>query len=155
MRAGFYSSALVIVLFATTGLLGCEKIYTGEQLAPRTIKRLQQLRLLNPQEKVYQFYTNAPNKAAGAGSFYTTERIASYWLDKDKRKTQIHFAYYKDIARIDTIYLDKALTYVSYMTVLKRDGSRFQVYVGGKKPIVSAFFEHAMAHWQAAACITQ
>lgn len=151
MRARFIS-ALLWILIAAASFLSCNKVYNGEQLSPKTSQRLQRLGLLNNGEKIYQFYSNAPNKAASAGNFYTSARIAQYWLDSDKRKTQLNFAYYKDIARIDTIYLDKALTYTSYMVITRKDGSQFQVYVGGKKLVVSAFFDHAIAHWKAATC---
>lgn len=140
------------LLIVASSLGGCEKVYNGEQLSTKTLQRLQRLGLLKPGERVYQFYSNAPNQAAGAGNFYTSERIAQYWLDDDKRKTQLNFAYYKDIARLDTTYLDEALTYVSYLVVTRKDGSQFRVYVGGKKPTVSAFFDHATAHWRAATC---
>lgn len=153
MRTSFPSGILLLIVSAS--LLGCSKVYNGEQLSLKTVNRLQILGLLNPGEKIYQFYSNAPNEAAGAGNFYTTERIAHYWLAGDKQKTQVNFAYYQDIARIDTVYLDKALTYVSYMVITRKDGSHFQVYVGGKKPVVSAFFEHATAHWKAAVCSPQ
>jgi hypothetical protein len=152
MRTSLFLRAFGVLMLGCIGLAGCEKVYNGEQLSPRTVQRLRSLGLLHPHEKIYQFYTNASAKAAKAGNFYTTERLASYWLADDSRKTQLNSAYYRDIARIDTFYLPTALTYVSYMAVLKKDGTRFRVYVGGKKPVVSSFFEHAMAHWQAAAC---
>lgn len=155
MRTSFSSGISGILLTVSAGLSGCSKVYSGEQLSLKTVKRLQNLGLLNPGERIYQFYSNAPNEAAGAGNFYTTQRIAQYWLASDKRKTEVNFAYYQDIVRIDTLYLDKALTYVSYMVVTRKDGSHFQVYVGGKKPVVSAFFEHATAHWKAAVCASQ
>ena len=152
MPTYFSVCTFLLALVVSAGLSGCEKIYDGDRLSPKTSQRLRHIGLLHPGEKIYQFYSNAPNKAAGAGNFYTTERIAHYWLDDNKRKTQVQSAYYKDIVRIDTMPLDKALTYVSYMVVTKKDGSHFQVYVGGKKPAVSAFFEHAIAHWKAATC---
>ncbi|WP_151088351.1 hypothetical protein [Hymenobacter baengnokdamensis] len=152
MRAHFIVSPLLWALPAAGCLFSCNKVYEGEQLSPKTSQRLQRLGLLNPGEKIYQFYSNAPNKAAGAGNFYTSERIAQYWLDDDKQKTQLSFAYYKDITRIDTTYLDKTLTYISYMVITRKDGSQFQVYVGGNKLVVSAFFEHSIAHWKAATC---
>jgi hypothetical protein len=141
-----------LLLLITSSLAGFSKVYNGEQLSPKTLQRLQYLGLLNPGERVYQFYSNAPNQAASAGNFYTSKRIAQYWLDDDKRKTQLNFAYYKDIARLDPTYLDKTLTYVSYLVVTRKDGSQFRVYVGGQKPTVSAFFDHAIAHWRAATC---
>jgi hypothetical protein len=150
-----FLDARLLLLLASFCFVSCEKVYNGEQLSSKTLNRLHSLGLLAPDENIYQFYSNAPNKAAGAGNFYTTQRIANYWLDGDKQKTQINFAYYKDIARIDTVYLDKALTYISYMVVTRKDGSHFQVYVGGKKPVVSSFFEHIIAHWKAATCSNQ
>jgi hypothetical protein len=143
---------LMLVLATTIALSACNKIYDGEQLSSKTINRLKSLKLLNSRERIYQFYSNAPSKAAGAGNFYSTERIAHYWLDDDKRKHEVGFAYYKDIAHIDTVYLTKTLTYISYMVITRKDGSQFRVYVGGKKPQVRTFFEHAVAHWKAATC---
>jgi hypothetical protein len=152
MQPHFTVGTWLVVLVATGSLSGCSKVYDGEQLSSKTLARLQRIGLLNPGEKIYQFYSNAPTQAAGAGNFYTSQRIAQYWLASDKRKTQLNFAYYKDIARLDTVYLAEALTYVSYMVVTRKDGSHFRVYVGGTKPTVSSFFEHATAHWRAATC---
>lgn len=141
---------LLLTGLLAVGVSSCEKVYPGYRLSETTIQRLRNLGLLDSNERVYEFYTNAPNKAAGAGNFYTTKRLAHYWLPSDKRKTQLNSAYYAEIARIDTTYLDKSLTYISYMTITKKDSSRFQVFVGGKKPVVRSFFEHAIAHWRAA-----
>jgi hypothetical protein len=140
---------LLFTSLLAVAVSSCEKVYPGYQLSKKTIQRLHHLGLLDADERVYEFYTNVPDKAAGAGNFYTTKRLANYWLDSDKRKNQLNSAYYSEIARIDTMYLDKSLTYISYMTVTKKDSSHFRVFVGGKKPIVRSFFEHAIAHWRA------
>lgn len=141
----------LLLLTPAALVFSCTKIRTGEELTPAQLRQLRQLGLLNSHERVYQFYSNAPFREASAGNFYSTERIASYWLDADKRKTRVDFAYYRAIARIDTSYLDKTLTYLSYLTITRRDGSSFRVYAGGKKPAVRAFFEQATAQWRASA----
>lgn len=139
----------VTVIFTFTS---CNKIYTGEELDSKTIQQINRLGLLNQNEKIYQFYSNAPFRKANAGNFYSSQRIAGYWLDDRKERTQVNFAYYSSIARIDTTYLDKSLTYVSYLTITRKDGSHFKVYVGGKKPAVRTFFRNAIMHWKASTC---
>ena len=66
---------------------------------------------------------------------------------RNSEKSESAFAYYKDIRKIDTVYI-VALTYSSYMLVTRQDNSKFKVYVDGKKEDVKVFFESAIHEWQ-------
>ena len=147
-----HAIAYLLIFAIVSALAACAKIRNREELDSKDIQQIRNLKLLNLHEEIYQLYSNAPFRKSDAGNFYSTERIANYWLDSNKRKNQVNSAYYHVIAHIDTVYLDRTLTYLSYMTITRKDGSNFRVYAGGKKPAVKAFFEQAIAHWKASAC---
>ncbi|MBN8685745.1 MAG: hypothetical protein J0M10_01960 [Chitinophagales bacterium] len=131
-----------------TILLSCtnQKIETGQTLKKETTDLIRSLGLLNEGEQIIQYYSNY--KPSRAGSFFTTKRIAHYWLDdNDKSKNDTSSAFYPEIAAIDTTYAVRD-TYAQYMTITKKDSSQFNLYVDGKKHEVRSFFEEAILTWK-------
>ncbi|WP_430896730.1 MULTISPECIES: hypothetical protein [unclassified Paraflavitalea] len=129
--------------------IGCgNKIETADTLSKNDIDRLRSLKLLDQNERLFQFYSEFKNSVAG--NFYTDKRIASYWLDEhDQSKNKIQFAFYRDIAKIDTIYYAGA-TYSPYMSIERNNGSSFKVSVNGTKDEISHFFNEAIYKWRQA-----
>jgi bisphosphoglycerate-independent phosphoglycerate mutase (AlkP superfamily) len=127
-------------------LFSCNHIETGDSLSRPDIEYIQSLRLLDKDEKIYNFYSEF--KKENAGNFFTDKRIATYWIDeRDKEKSQLSFAFYADIKSIDTIYYAGA-TYSPYMLITKTDDTQFRVSANGKKEEVKYFFEGALAQWK-------
>jgi hypothetical protein len=121
------------------------KIETDSTLNEKDKKFIYSLGLLDKDEKILKFYSEFKNQVAG--NFFTDRRIAKYWIDEnDKSKDQINSAYYRNIAKIDTIYYAGA-TYCPYMEVTKIDGFSFKVCVDGKPNEIKAFFEQALDIW--------
>jgi hypothetical protein len=127
--------------------IGCgNKIETADTLSKHDFDRLRSLKMLDENEHLYKFYSEFKNSVAG--NFYTDKRIASYWLDEhDQSKNKIQYAFYKDIAKIDTIYYAGA-TYCPYMNVVKNDSSSFKVCVDGTKNEITDFFNDAISKWR-------
>lgn len=132
----------LLILFVACG----NKIETATTLAKQDFDRLQSLNLLDTNEQLYKFYSEF--KKSVAGNFYTDKRLASYWLDEhDKSKNKIEFAFYKDIAKIDTVY-NAGATYCPYLRITKTDSSSFKVCVDGKRQEITEFFNDAIIKWK-------
>jgi hypothetical protein len=131
-----------------TSLISCtnEKIETGQTLKKETLDLIKSLGLSSDKEQILKYYSNFEEDKAG--NFFTTKRISHYWLDEhDKGKNDTSFAFYSEIAYIDTLYevLD---TFAPYMTITKKDSSKFKVYIGGNKNEMKSFFEEAIMTWK-------
>lgn len=127
-------------------LLSCNQIERGETLSQRDIEYIRKLDLLDQGEHIIRFYSQF--KTHVAGNFFTDQRVAAYWIDeRNSEKNRIVFAYYKDIEKMDTIYID-APTYTSYLLVTKNDSSKFKIFVDGGKRDVKSFFDRALQEWR-------
>lgn len=127
-------------------MISCNKIETQQTLNQADIKFIKNLNLLEDKEVIYKFYSEY--KKEYAGNFFTNRRVATYWIDKrDKTKNIIQFAYYDDIANMDTIY-KVGLTYSPYILITKKKGDTFKVSVDGDKKEIKSFFEDVLAEWR-------
>lgn len=139
-------SASRFASFFLLALLSCNHIQDSTSLDQEDIEYLRSLHLLDSSESVLGYYNEY--KKSVAGNFFTDKRIATYWIDeRDPDKNKAVFAYYPDIARIDTIY-NAGLTYTPYMLVTKNDNTQFKVGVDGSDMEVKSFFEEAMKRWK-------
>lgn len=138
----FVTSACALLLCA---VFSCNKIYQGDQLSAKELAQIKNLGLLDANESIYQFYSN--NRGVkGAGNFYTTKRVANYWLYRNNRQTS--FAYYRDIARINLTTHPPGDFTIPFITVTKKDSTQFKVYVDGSELEVKNFFLSCQNHWQ-------
>lgn len=136
----------IFIIFMLSFLFSCNHIQTGDTLSSADIQYIENLHLLDQNEKIYKFYSEYKKRVAG--NFFTNKRIAKYWIDeRDKSKNQISFAFYPDIKSIDTVY-NAGATYSPYMLVTKLDGTQFKVSVNGKRDEIKSFFEDAIKQWQ-------
>lgn len=138
-----------IILFTWFLLLqiSCQEIETGNTLDKKTIAFIENLGLLDKDEKIIKFYSNHTKKTAG--NFYTDKRIAHYWLDQhDSSKTDVSFSFYQDIISIDTLFNVYGDFTIPYMTIKKKDSSEFKVYIDGTHEQEKAFFEGAINTWK-------
>lgn len=122
------------------------KIETLSTLSTEDLKKLNSLKLLDNDEKLFKFYSEYEKSVSG--NFYTDKRLASYWIDEhDSTNNKVEFAFYEDIVKLDTIY-NAGVTYCPYLLVTRKDNSSFKVCVEGTKIEVSSFFEEAIRLWQ-------
>ncbi len=128
-------------------LIACNSITSGNKMSHLDILRIQQLGLLDKDEKIVVFYSEHKNSVAG--NFFSNKRLASYWKDeKDPGKNKLNTAYYSDIVAIDTVSY-AGLTYCPYMMVTKNDSTRFKVCFDGKKEEIRKVFIQALDLWKA------
>ncbi|GGP02374.1 hypothetical protein GCM10010992_06500 [Cloacibacterium rupense] len=126
-------------------LVSCNKIETNDTLNKSNISLIQDLNLIDENEKIIKFYSEY--RKENSGNFFTNKRVAKYWIDKeDESKNVIYSAFYKDIKSIDTIY-NAGLTYCPYLMINKIDGTSFKVSVEGSKAEVKSFFEDLLKEW--------
>lgn len=126
-------------------LVSCNKIETNDTLNKSDISLIQDLNLIDENEKIIKFYSEY--RKENSGNFFTNKRVAKYWIDKeDESKNVIYSAFYKDIKSIDTIY-NAGLTYCPYLMINKIDGTSFKVSVEGSKAEVKSFFEDLLKEW--------
>lgn len=133
------------LIFNLIFLLSCNKIETNETLSKKDIELIQKLNLLDKDEKIIKFYSEA--KRSVAGNFYTNKRLAKYWLDeRDEKKNEVEFAYYKDIIKIEPKYSAGA-TYCPFLLVTRKDNTSFKVCADGEESEIKAFFNDAISKW--------
>lgn len=126
-------------------LVSCNKIETNDTLNKSDISLIQDLNLIDENEKIIKFYSEY--RKENSGNFFTNKRVAKYWIDKeDESKNVINSAFYKDIKSIDTIY-NAGLTYCPYLMISKIDGTSFKVSVEGDKTEVKSFFVDLLKEW--------
>ena len=126
-------------------LVSCNKIETNDTLNKSDISLIQDLNLIDENERIIKFYSEY--RKENSGNFFTNKRVAKYWIDKeDESKNVINSAFYKDIKSIDTIY-NAGLTYCPNLMISKIDGTSFKVSVEGDKTEVKSFFEDLLKEW--------
>ena len=106
---------------------------------------IRSLNLLSEKEVVESFYSTSTFKQSG--NFFTNKRIASYWIDRDKSKNSINYAFYKDVVSIKPVY-KVGITYCPYILVRCSKGRAFRVYVDGDEKTIKSFFNEAVDAWR-------
>ena len=135
---------LIAIVLLT--LVACQKIETGNTIDNKTLSFIKDLGLLDENEKIIKYYSNyTPDKA---GNFFSTKRIAHYWLDKnDSSQTDVSFALYSEITAIDTTFTVSDFD-IPYMTITKKDKTSFKVYIDGEEKQKRDFFNEAIKTWK-------
>jgi hypothetical protein len=130
-----------------TILMSCDhRARNGTELSKADKDYIKELGLLDENETIILFDRQSDFRTSG--NFFTDKRIASYWIDKrDETKSSVNFGLYSEIDTILTKDLSNALTYASYLEVVKHDGKTFKVYVDGDSDEVRTFFDLAISEW--------
>ncbi|SDS10855.1 hypothetical protein SAMN05216503_2005 [Polaribacter sp. KT25b] len=128
-------------------MVSCENgIKKGNELSKSDLKYIRDLGLLNENEKIILFSSQGGNRMSG--NFLSENRLASYWVENRKENNQINSAKFIEIDTLITTDLSEALTYASYIKVIKKNSSEFKVYVDGKPEKIDEFFEKAISEWK-------
>lgn len=136
----------LIIILTMLLLISCNKIETNQTLDKEDLKYIKSLNLLSDGENIYKFYSEYKKNVAG--NFFTDKRIATYWIDeRNSKKNEINYAYYKEIEKIDTISYAGA-SYTPYILITKTNGKTFKVSVDGDKKDIKAFFEGVIKEWK-------
>lgn len=138
----------IILLIITIMLLtGCGR-QSDSGLSSQEEAYLEALGLLSKDETVLFF--DSSTKFERSGSFFTDQRVASYWLDlHTPAKSQKSSALYRDVANISLRYAAD-WTYAHDILIELEDGTSFHVYVSSDKDFANNFFKTLTSTWQQA-----
>ena len=126
-------------------LLSCNRIEIGAALSAEEVAFIRDVGLLAPGETIHRFYSNF--KFRKAGSFYTNQRMAHYWLDgKDARQHQRQYAFYPDIIAVDPVFHVPDFD-CPYLQVRRKDQTTFRVYMSGSPEEMQLFYQEALGAW--------
>jgi hypothetical protein len=144
----YYKTLILTILTTGTIFWSCDhSVRTGTELSQTDRDYIKRLGLLGDNENIILFDGQSDFKTSG--NFFSDKRIASYWIDKRNRtKSSVDFGLYSEIDTILTKDLSRALTYASYLEVVKHDGKTFKVYVDGDSTEVRTFFDRAISDWR-------
>ncbi len=117
-----------------------------ESLSDSDIQYITGLDLLDNGEEIVRISSTSFLKSEG--NFITDKRLVSYWIDSDTTKSFKKFAYYSDIIDIVAVDKSQSWTRASYLTIKKRDGSQFNLYVDGDSLRLNSFRETAFDYWE-------
>ncbi len=138
--------AFIFGLLAISIFYSCNKIKGANELSKADIDYLVSLKLLEPDEKIYKFYSEYIFKYSG--NFFTDRRVANYWIDKrDSEKNMKASASYEEIVEMKPVY-KVGVTYCPFILVKKRDGVEFKVYADGSEEEIKDFFNSVIAVWK-------
>lgn len=125
----------------------CSPPKNETNLTPAELVFIQNLGILGQNEEIEVFESNSGFKGMKeSGNFITSSRIAHYWIDDDERQINSAF-FHSDIDSITQTDLVTKLTYASYLTVYKNDGTHFKVYVDADSTRTYQFFNKARNNW--------
>lgn len=127
-------------------LVSCTYIETGADLSADEVAFIRSVGLLAPDETIHHFYSNFTLRKAG--SFYTDQRMAHYWLDgKDTRQHHREYAFYADITAVEPIFHVPDFD-SPYLLVRRNDQTTFRVYMDGHPEQMQQFYQGALDAWK-------
>lgn len=142
---------IVSAFLALTIVTSCNGIRSGDKLSKTELKYIKELVLLDSNENIILFETHSGRWFNGyktSGNFISDKRLASYWIDKKSpQETIVDFAYYDNIDTMILTDLSHDWSSASYITVQKKNGQAFKLFVDGSRSEISAFFHQANNEW--------
>lgn len=142
---------IAIVLLALIMCWGCNSgVKSGGQLSKSEIAYIQGLGILNEDETILLFSTQAGFKGTKqAANFFTDKRIAAYWVDEKRPENNyINSALFQEVEKMNMIYFSNDPTYCSEIEIMTKHGNYFSVYVDADSAATWKFFNAAVEVWQ-------
>lgn len=137
---------IVIISVLFGALQSCTVNKDETSLNADEIDFIQELRILEEEEVIEMFESNAGFKGIEqSGNFITKKRIASYWIEDDQKEIESAF-FSNEIDSITLTDLVSKPTYASYLTVYRSNGSTFKVYVDADSTRTYQFYEKAVSN---------
>lgn len=129
-------------------LISCAENKTEQNLMAGERKFIEGLGILELKEEVQLFENNDGSEdVTKSGNFITGKRIASYWIEDGKK--EVYSAFFEnEIDSLSQTDNPTALTYASFVTVYKTDGSSFKVYIDADSTRTFEFFNKARSNWE-------
>jgi hypothetical protein len=140
------SRHVLIFLVSLAILFSCAENKTESNLMAGERKFIEDLGILDLKEEVQLFENNDGSEdVTKSGNFITNKRIAGYWIEDGNK--EVHSAFFEnEIDSLSQTDNHTKLTYASYLTVYKTDGSSFKVYVDADSTRTFEFFNKARAN---------
>lgn len=141
----FFKTILILLLAISAS---CSNRKNERSLTKEDSLFIQELGILDSLEEIELFESNGGLKGfKQSGNFITDKRIASYWIEDGEK--EVHSAFFStEIDSISQTDLVSKLTYASYLTIYKTDGSSFNAYVDADSTRTYQFFNKARANWE-------
>ncbi|TSJ47952.1 hypothetical protein [Fluviicola chungangensis] len=139
----------ILFWFISIGIFSaCAEDKTENNLETGERTFIEELGILDPGEEMEMFECNSGfDDVTKSGNFITNRRIASYWIEDGKK--EIHSALFgNEIDSLSQTDNHTKLTYASFVTVYKTDGSSFNVYIDKDSTRVHDFFNKAQTNWE-------
>lgn len=139
----------ILILLIPFGMFfSCADDKTERNLMTGEHKFIEGLGILDVKEEVQLFENNDGfEDVTKSGNFITNKRIAAYWIEEDQK--EVHSAFFEnEIDSMSQTDNHTALTYASYLTIYKTDGSSFKVYIDADSARTYEFFNKARANWE-------
>jgi hypothetical protein len=127
-----------------TGMLPDSAARPAGKIPSRQLRQLQEMGVTREGEKVLFFYSGAFLDIRGDGNLFTDQRVISYY-DSGGALT-IDEASYDEIAEIGLAASDSWLE-DSTITIIKRDGTLFVLYVSNESHGDELFHSKLMEEW--------
>lgn len=105
---------------------------------------MKKLGLLVDNEKIILAQTDFKK----SGNFITNVRLSTFWKDGAQKNFEISSANYTEIDTLILVDYSKSLTYKSYIKVVKKDSSTFNLYFEGKTQKTKLFLDTAFLEWK-------
>lgn len=139
---------LLVLLASLAILFSCAEDKTERNLMTGERKFIEGLGILDLKEEMQLFENNDGSEdVTKSGNFITNKRIAAYWIEDGTQ--EVHSAFFEnEIDSLSQTDNHTKLTYASYVTVYKTDGSSFQVYIDADSARTHEFFNKARANWE-------
>ena len=136
----------ILLLIISISFFGCFSNNDKNTINESEEKYLKSIELLENNEKILAFSTSL--NIEKSGNFVSNKKIASYWIDQKPEKSYKYFALFSEIERIESEDNSKSWTYSSSLTIFKKDGSSFKVYIDGEKEKYENFKKIAIDNWK-------
>jgi hypothetical protein len=147
LLVGCLSLPISLIFTATeTGMIPGATVIAGEKMLSWDVKYLQRKKVLEPSDKVNQFYSDDFLSAARDGNGFTERHVFSYWREDGEFVYDV--AQYSQIKDIEvtwgTAYLENTI-----VKVTRQDDSDFLLYVSAQDELDKDFVKQLRLQWTA------
>ncbi|WP_432467245.1 DUF3857 domain-containing transglutaminase family protein [Agarivorans sp. Z349TD_8] len=129
------------------GVIPSDTVVKGTWLLDHDIKTMQRQGIIKPGDQIDYFYSDALFFVGNDGNGFTQRHVFSYWKD-DEQRINKQLASYSEIRQIKVDWA-KTVNKNSTVTVIRKDGSEFILYVSNVDHKDQQFVTALKKHWQA------
>ncbi|MFT7560975.1 MAG: hypothetical protein ACI93R_002900 [Flavobacteriales bacterium] len=117
---------LAFIFASNTLLIPPDSVVSGKELPRHLVKFMQRKKIVEPQEQVLWFSSDAVIDWYGDGNGFTNKKVFSYW--KEAGSLSVESADFTDVDRINVRKSNSEFE-DTVITIVRHDGSEFLLYV--------------------------